>query len=330
MHTRSLDPWRHEHVFLGVGHARNERRTWLVVALTAAMMVVEIVGGIVFGSMALLADGWHMSTHAAALAIAALAYQYARRHTHDPRFAFGTGKLGDLAAFASAIALGIIALMIAYESLIRLARPVPIAYAEAIAIAVVGLAVNLVCAWLLRDEHEHHHHHADDDHAYDHHHHRDHNLRAAYLHVLADALTSVLAIGGLALALWFEWPWIDAVVGLIGAGVIASWSYGLIRDAGRVLLDVVPDERIHSFIRERLETGGDRISDLHLWQVGPGHRAAIVTIVTDRPQAPGTYKDRLGGMAGLSHVTVEVEPCPPKERRSRGVSREASGQCGAP
>ena len=225
MHTRSLDPWRHEHVFLGAAHARNERRTWLVVALTAAMMVAEIIGGIVFGSMALLADGWHMSTHAAALTIAALAYQYARRHTHDPRFAFGTGKLGDLAAFASAIVLGVIALLIAYESLVRLARPVPIAYSEAIAVAVVGLAVNLISAWLLRDDPQHEHHHSvEDDHAHGHHRHRDHNLRAAYLHVLADALTSVLAIGGLALALWFRWPWIDAVVGLIGAGVIASWS----------------------------------------------------------------------------------------------------------
>ena len=318
MHTRSLDPWRHEHVFLGAAHARNERRTWLVVALTAAMMVAEIVGGIVFGSMALLADGWHMSTHAAALAIAALAYQYARRHTHDPRFAFGTGKLGDLAAFASAIALGIIALMIAYESLVRLARPVPIAYAEAIAVAVVGLVVNLVCAWLLRDEHDHHHHahhhHAEDGHAHSHHHHRDHNLRAAYLHVLADALTSVLAIGGLALALWFTWPWIDAVVGLVGACVIAAWSYGLIRDSGRVLLDVVPDWNAESVIRKRLEVDGDRISDLHLWQVGPGHRAAIVAIVTDRPQAPAAYKKRIGRVAGLSHITIEVEPCLPEGR----------------
>jgi cation diffusion facilitator family transporter len=312
MHSHSLEPWLHEHAFLGTAHARNERRTWLVVGLTAAMTVAEIAGGIVFGSMALLADGWHMSTHAAALAIAAFAYQYARRHTHDPRFAFGTGKLGDLAAFASAIVLGMIAIMIGYESLLRLARPVPIAYAEAIAIAAVGLAVNLVCAWLLRDDEAHHHDHADDHHG--HHHHRDHNLRAAYLHVLADAVTSVLAIGGLILALSFGWPWIDAIVGLVGACVIASWSYGLIRDAGRVLLDVVPDAGTHRVIRERLEVDGDRVADLHLWQVGPGHRAAIVTIVTDRPQAPTAYKDRLGGVAGLSHVTVEVEPCLSGER----------------
>jgi cation diffusion facilitator family transporter len=312
MHSRSLEPWLHGHVFLGAAHARNERRTWFVVALTAAMMVAEIIGGIVFGSMALLADGWHMSTHASALAIAALAYQYARRHTHDPRFAFGTGKLGDLAAFASAIVLGLIALMIAYESLIRLARPVPIAYSEAIAIAAVGLAVNLLCAWLLRDEQSHLHDRGGDHHDY--HHHKDHNLRAAYLHVLADAVTSVLAIGGLILALSFGWPWVDAVVGLVGACVIASWSYGLIRDASRVLLDVVPDTGIHRVIRERLEVDGDRVADLHLWQVGPGHRAAIVTIVTDRPQPPAAYKDRLGGVAGLSHVTVEVEPCLSKER----------------
>jgi len=314
MHSRSLDPWAHEHVFLGAGHARNERRTWLVVGLTATMMAAEIVGGIVFGSMALLADGWHMSTHAAALGVAALAYQYARHHKHDARFAFGTGKLGDLAAFASAIALGMIALLIAYESLILLARPVPIAYAQAISIAVVGLAVNLICAWLLREEHAHHHDYRENL-AHDHHHHRDHNLRAAYLHVLADALTSVMAIGGLIVALWFGWPWIDAVVGLVGAGVIASWSYGLIRDAGRVLLDVVPDRRTQGFIRERLEVDGDRVSDLHLWQIGPGHRAAIVTIVTDRPQAPAAYKERLRGIAGLSHVTIEVEPCLPKKQR---------------
>lgn len=207
-----------------------------------------------------------------------------------------------------------IALLIAYESLMRLAQPVPIAYAQAISIAVVGLAVNLICAWLLREKHAHHH-----DEGVAHaqgHHHRDHNLRAAYLHVLADALTSVMAIGGLIVALWFGWPWIDAVVGLVGACVIASWSYGLIRDAGKVLLDVVPDGRTQGFIRERLEVDGDRVSDLHFWQIGPGHRAAIVTIVSDRPQAPAAYKERLRGIAGLSHVTVEVEPCQPKKRRS--------------
>jgi cation diffusion facilitator family transporter len=203
-----------------------------------------------------------------------------------------------------------IAILIAYQSVIRLAHPVPIAYGEAILIAMVGLAVNLTCAWLLRDDHDHDHHHARDHH----HHHGDNNLRAAYVHVLADAATSVLAIGGLILALTFQWAWIDPVVGLIGACVIASWSYRLIVDAGHVLIDMVPDQHIDGTIRQCLEINGDRVSDLHLWQVGPGHRAAIVSIVTDRPQAPSAYKDRLGGLPGLSHVTMEVQPCLPEER----------------
>jgi len=310
MHSHSLDRWTHEHVFLGAQHARNERRTWLVVGLTVAMMVVEIAGGSIFGSMALLADGWHMATHALAIGIAASAYLFARRHAHDQRFAFGTGKLGELAAFASAIVLAMIALLVAWESFLRLARPVPIAYGEAMAIAAVGLIVNLGSAWLLREDHahHHHHHHEGDDHAH-HHDGADNNLRAAYLHVLADAATSVLAITSLALAWSFDWRWIDPVVGVVGACVIASWSYGLIRDAGAVLLDVVPDQGAASDIRRRLEIDGDRVSDLHLWQVGPGHRAAVVSIVTDRPQPPSAYKSRLSGVRGLSHVSVEVQPC---------------------
>jgi len=209
MHSHSLDRWTHEHVFLGAQHARNERRTWLVVGLTVAMMVVEIAGGSIFGSMALLADGWHMATHALAIGIAASAYLFARRHAHDQRFAFGTGKLGELAAFASAIVLAMIALLVAWESFVRLAHPVPIAYGEAMAIAAVGLIVNLGSAWLLREEHSHHHHHhhEGDDHAH-HHDGADNNLRAAYLHVLADAATSVLAITSLALAWSLDWRWI--------------------------------------------------------------------------------------------------------------------------
>jgi len=313
MHSESLDQWTHEHVFLGAHHGRNERRTWLVVGLTAAMMVAEIAGGTIFGSMALLADGWHMSTHAAALAIAALAYRYARRHAHDPRFAFGTGKLGELAGFTSAVVLAMIAALIGWESAVRIASPVPIVYGEAIAIAALGLAVNLACAWLLREDHHHDHGHGHQrghGHGHGHDHHRDHNLRAAYVHVLTDAATSVLAICGLLAARAFAWPWIDAAVGLIGAGVIATWSWGLIRDAGAVLLDVVPDRGLEADIRRRLETDGDLIADLHLWRVGPGHRAAVLSIVTDRPQPPSAYKDRLAGVRGLSHVTVEVEPCP--------------------
>jgi cation diffusion facilitator family transporter len=314
MHAHTLDRFTHEHVFLGAQHERNERRVWLVVALTFTMMVAEITGGTLFGSLALVADGWHMSTHAAALSISALAYLYARRHARDPRFAFGTGKLGDLAGFASAIVLAMIALLIGYESVNRLLHPVPIAYGEAVAIAVLGLAVNLASAWLLGDEHDHHHghghdHHHDHDHA-PHHHAHDLNLRSAYVHVLADAATSVLAILGLLAAGLLHWTFMDPVVGLVGTGVILSWAWGLIRDAGAVLLDTVPDPALASAIRDRLEVEGDRVSDLHLWRVGPGHNAAVVALVSDHPLPAGAYKARLAALPGLSHVTVEVEPCP--------------------
>jgi cation diffusion facilitator family transporter len=312
MHSHSVDQWTHEHVFLGKQHSRNERRTWFVVALTAIMMVGEIAGGTIFGSMALLADGWHMATHAAALGISAAAYVLARRQARNPAFAFGTGKFGDLAAFSSAVILALVALQIAYESLVRIIHPVPIAYGEAITIAVVGLVVNLLSAWLLRDEpHDHAHHGHGHSHEHHHHlHHRDNNLRAAYVHVLADAATSVLAILALLVAMSSQWVWIDPLVGIVGSAVIASWAYGLIRQSGAVLLDVASDKAVESEIRERLEIHGDRITDLHLWQIGPGHQAAVVSIVSDRPQAPAVYKGRLADVPSLSHVTVEVQPCP--------------------
>jgi cation diffusion facilitator family transporter len=308
MHTHSLDPWTHDHVFLGPQHSRNERRTWLVVAITAIMMVGEIAAGSFFGSMALLADGWHMATHAAALGIAAIAYFFARQHARNSRFAFGTGKFGDLAAFSSAIILAMIALQIAYESTVRLVHPVPIAYGEAILVAVLGLSVNLVSAWLLRDTHDHDH--DGRGHSHGHHHHHDNNLRAAYVHVLADAATSILAILALVAAMVAQWVWADPAVGIVGSLVIAGWAYGLIRDSGAVLLDVSADKNIETVIRDRLETKGDRVTDLHFWQVGPGHRAAVISIVSDNPLPPATYKRRLGGLRGLSHVTVEVEMCP--------------------
>lgn len=316
MHSHTLADWRHEHVFLGAAHDRNERRTWLVVGLTAAMMVAEIAGGTVFGSMALLADGWHMSTHAGALGIAAFAYRYARSHAHDPRFAFGTGKLGDLAGFTSAIVLAMIALAIGYESVMRLFQPVTIHYGEATAIAAVGLAVNLASAWLLGGEHhhDHGHHRAHDDGDHNHHGHHghghhDHNLRAAYWHVLADALTSVLAIAGLLAAWLYGWTWLDPAIGIVGALVIAHWSWGLIRDAGTVLLDAAPNRALRDAIRQRLEIGHDRIADLHVWRLGPGHNAAIVSLVADAPQAVEHYKARLDDVPELSHVTVEVHRC---------------------
>jgi cation diffusion facilitator family transporter len=305
MHSHSVDQWTHDHVFLGPKHAHNERRTWIVVALTAIMMVGEIAAGWLFGSMALLADGWHMATHAAALGIAGAAYLFARQHVRNSRFAFGTGKFGDLAGFSSAIILGLIAVQIAYESAVRLVYPVPIAYAEAIAVAVLGLAVNLVSAWLLRDTHVHDH---DRDHSHGHSHH-DNNLRAAYVHVMADAATSVLAIAALVTAMYTRWVWADPAVGIIGSAVIGSWAFGLIRDSGAVLLDVSVDKNLEAIIRDRLETKGDRVTDLHLWQVGPGHRAAVISVVSDDPLPPATYKRRLKGLRGLSHVTIEVELC---------------------
>lgn len=311
MHTHSIEPWSHAHVFLGAKHERHERRIWFVVALTAVMMVAEIIGGTIFGSMAVVADGWHMSTHAGALAIAALAYRFARHHARDPRFTFGTGKVGELAAFTSALILAMIALAIGYEAAMRLVEPVAIDFAPATWLAVVGLGVNLASAWLLFDkdhQHAHAHHDHDDDH--DHHHHaHDSNLRAAYVHVLADAMTSVLAIVALLAGRIYGLVWMDPAMALVGVCVILSWSVGLTRTAGTVLLDMVPDRRLAGAIRKRLELDGDRVSDLHLWRLGPGHAGVIASVVSDRPQPPAEYKRRLEGIAGLSHITVEVHHC---------------------
>jgi cation diffusion facilitator family transporter len=326
--ARTFAP-QHEHVFLGAEHDRHERRTWIVVALTAATMAVEIVAGTIFGSMALVADGWHMSTHAAALGIAAFAYRFARSHAHDGRFSFGTGKLGDLAAFASALVLMLVALLIGFESIVRLTAPVPIDFRQAMVVAVLGLTVNLASAFVLRGEHEHHlhgHGHGRDTHGHrhghhghvhddDHHHHGhaerqghggDNNLRAAYLHVLADAFTSVLAIAALLGGSLYGWASLDPLMGVMGALVIAHWSLGLLRSAGAVLLDIVPDTDLAREIRERIGAGGAEVVDLHLWRVGPGHCSAIVSVVAAQPESPATYKARLAGLAMLSHVTVEV------------------------
>lgn len=314
----------HDHVFLGDQHRRNEKRVWLVIVLTASMMVIEIVAGAIFGSMALVADGWHMSTHAGAMLITALAYFYARRHMRDARFTFGTGKLGDLAGFASAVVLALVALLIGWESFVRFANPIAISFEQAIAVAVLGLIVNLVSAWLLKDDHNHHgygheyhgRHHEQHDHNHSHddrHNHvrrpvRDNNLRAAYLHVLADALTSVLAIAALLLGRTYGWLWADPLMGVVGALVIARWSWGLIRDAGGVLLDAPPQgEALRSEIHKAIERDGDCITDLHVWQVGPGHYAAIVALTSQQPNEPSHYRALLAHVHGLSHVTVEVE-----------------------
>ncbi|HEV8014040.1 MAG TPA: CDF family Co(II)/Ni(II) efflux transporter DmeF [Stellaceae bacterium] len=397
----------HRHAFLGEGHAQSERKTWAVIALCGAMMVGEIVGGLVFGSIALVADGLHMSTHAGALLLAALAYTYARKHADNANFTFSTGKLGDLAGFTSAIILAMIALLIAFEAVSRLFAPVPIHFGEAIPIACLGLAVNVASAWLLSGG-DHHHGHAHGhahDHGHDHdetreiatpagavtleifedgvpprfrlraaggatlaaaetsietmrpdgarqafalidrggylesletipepheftaqlrlggavypvtfaeHAHaaastgRDNNMRAALIHVMADAAVSVLVIAGLSLAYLFGWLWMDPLVGIAGAGVIASWSYGLIRDTGAILLDMNPDRDLSARLRQAIESDGDEIADLHLWRLGPGHLGAIVSVVTDKPRDADYYRARLARFPSLSHVTVEV------------------------
>ncbi|MGD0633811.1 MAG: CDF family Co(II)/Ni(II) efflux transporter DmeF [Beijerinckiaceae bacterium] len=327
MSSQSVESWTHDHHFLGEAHERNERRTMFVVALTAVMMVLEIGGGGVFGSMALVADGWHMGTHVAALGIAALAYRYARLHARDPRFSFGTGKLGELAAFASAIILAMIGLFIGFESLTRLFAPVHIAYTEALPIAVLGLCVNFASAALLHggEGHDHHHghhhhddrddhghahddHHHDDEHDHDHVHHTDSNFRAAYVHVLADALTSILAIGALLAGRFLGVVWLDPLMGLVGMVVIGAWALSLVRTAGAVLLDAVPSQALARSIRDKLEVDGDRLVDLHLWRLGPGHTGVIASIIAVNPEAPAVYKGRLAVIEGLSHVTIEVHP----------------------
>lgn len=293
--------------WLGDHHDAHARRTQWVVGLTLVMMVAEIVGGTYYGSMALIADGWHMATHAAALGIAALAYRYARRHANDPRFAFGTGKVGDLAGIASAISLAIVALLIGAESLQRLFQPQGIDFLQAGGIAVVGLIVNLVSAWLLHHDHDHAHDH---DHDHDHDDHQDTNLRAAYLHVLADALTSVLAIIGLIAGRFLGWIWMDAAAGLLGAAVIAHWSVGLARTAGRTLLDSHDDGALETALRQKISAlaGGASIADLHLWRVGPGHYGLMVSLRGSNLGTPDQYRAQLAAFPQLAHVTVEINP----------------------
>ncbi len=307
MHDHPLERWRHEHDFLGADHERNERRTRVVIALTLVMMVAEVAAGLLTGSMALLADGWHMATHAGALALSAAAYAFARRHARSSRYVFGTGKVGDLAGFASAVLLAAIAGLIGFESFQHLLARPAIRFDEAILVALVGLAVNLASAWILGAGHSHAH-----DHAHGHAHaHSDHNLRSAYLHVMADALTSVFAIAALLAGKFLGWDWMDPLCGLLGALVILRWSLALARDTGAVLLDTENDPELAERVRARLEeTNGDRVTDLHVWRVGPGRFAAIVSLVSDDPHAPEQYKERLTNIACLAHVTVEVNPCP--------------------
>lgn len=315
MHTRTLDDWTHAHRFGDADTGARERRVLWVIGLTAATMVAEIAGGIAFGSMALLADGLHMASHVTALAITAFAYAFARRHADDPRFSFGTGKVGSLAGFASAVLLAGFAGVMAVESVGRLMAPREIVFDQALVVAAVGLAVNAVSAVLLRGGHGHgHHHDHDDDHDHDHDHGThddDHNLHGAYLHVIADALTSVLAILALLAGKLAGWVWLDPLMGIVGALLIAHWSWGLLRRTGAVLTDRQAPLPVCRAITDAIEGDGtDRVADLHVWSIGPGSRAAILSVVTDDPQAPAHYRERLPDDLGLAHVSIEVHRCP--------------------
>jgi cation diffusion facilitator family transporter len=305
MHTEDITSWIHPHQF-HVDSRRNELKTWLVIGITLAMMIAEIAGGYLFNSMALLADGWHMGTHAAALGIAAFAYWYARRNAQNRRYTFGVGKVGVLGGYTSAVGLAIVAFLMTIESIERLLSPKIISFNEAIIVATIGLGVNVVCAIILQDNHHHH------DHGHSHgHHHHDHNLRSAYFHVIADALTSVLAIIALLCGKIFGWIRLDAIMGIVGAAVILRWAYLLLRDTSKILLDETVGGETADMIRSILEADADtKVADLHLWRVGSSHISAIISLVTSRPQPPEYYKELLVPHIKLAHVTVEVHTCP--------------------
>jgi len=311
MHQTEHARFQHSHDFVH-DFSRAERRTRVVIGITAAMMLLEITAGILSHSMALLADGWHMSTHVIAFVMAAIAYHFTRRHADDVRFSFGTGKIGVLGGYSSAIVLSIIALAMAGESVHRLFSPLAIHFNEAIGIAALGLCVNLVCAFLLRDDAHHQHHHAHDHGAQSTgSHHHDLNLRAAYVHVIADAFTSVLAISALTSGKFFGWAWLDPVVGIVGSGVVFSWAYTLLRDTGTMLLDVTPESSdLPAEIRSAVESDGDSIvTDLHIWQVSSGKFAAIVSIVAHEPKSCEAYRALLQEHEELVHVTIETQQC---------------------
>jgi cation diffusion facilitator family transporter len=312
MHTTDLSAWQHEHNFAGDTTAA-EKRTRGVIILTGGMMVVEIVAGYFFHSMALVADGWHMGTHVAAFALAAVAYAYGRRHAKDARFTFGTGKVGVLGAFTSAIVLSLIAFIIAADSIHRLLVPQAIHFREAILIAVVGLVVNLLSALMLKDSHHHHHdhHHQHGGQESGHGHAHDLNLKAAYIHVLADTFTALGAVAALSAGYFWGWTWMDPAMGLVGTVVILSWAWTLLRDTGSILLDRVPaSSDLPVVIREGIEGDGDsRIADLHIWQVGVNQFAAIISVVAHHPKTPAEYRERLRIHEELVHVNIEVQIC---------------------
>lgn len=316
MQPFSVEDWRHSHVF-DEGNPLAERNTRWVVGLTSVMMVAEITGGWIFNSMALLADGWHMSSHALALGLSVLAYGAARRFAHDARFAFGTWKIEVLGGYTSALFLVLVAGLMLYQSVERLVAPTPIHYNQAIVIAVIGLLVNIACAWLLKDGQGHDHRHAHPDQE-THGPHHDLNLRSAYLHVLADAATSVFAIVALIGGKFWEASWLDPVMGIAGAGLVAVWAYGLLRDSGRVLLDAEMNAPVVAEIREVIEASPIKadISDLHVWRVGKGKYACILSLVTADDAEPDYFKQQLRIHEELVHISVEVNRHTKKDQLS--------------
>lgn len=320
MHTESIERWVHDHTFGQDVRKTGERRTLIVILITAVTMVLEVAAGIVFGSMALLADGLHMGSHASALTVSAFAYYYTRRHARDARFNFGTGKVNSLAAFASAVMLVLFALVMAGESVQRFFSPVPIEFNRAIFVAVLGLIVNGICLAILgghgsspeQPDHGHRHEHGEGHTAHAHDPiHRDHNLWAAYLHLLADALTSLLAIFALLGGKYLGQNWLDPFMGIVGAVLVARWSWGLLRSSSYVLLDAQAPEDLREKVRKAIESAGDsRISDLHLWAVGPGIYAACIALVSSHPLGADAYCKLLPPRLGIVHVTIETRRCP--------------------
>ncbi len=294
-----FEQWQHNHDYVSINE-KGERRTYYVLVLTLVTMVAEIMAGAIFGSMALLADGWHMGTHAAAFLLTIFAYRYAKKHASNESFSFGTGKVSVLGGFTSAIALGLVASVMLIESLQRLASPEVIQFNEAIMVAIIGLIVNIVSVFLLKDHHSHDHHHGHD-------HHHDHNLKAAYFHVLADALTSLLAIVALIFGKYFGLNWLDALMGIVGAVIITRWSYGLIKQTGPILLDSSIEPGYRQQIVSTLEADGDnKITDIHVWKVSADHYAGIISLGTPQPKPADYYKQLLAKYDKLSHLTVEV------------------------
>lgn len=295
--ARPFDAFRQDRTYLGADHRRNERRTWIVTAICAATLVVLVGGGLATRSMAVMAAGLHMGAHVAALVVAAAAYALARRHAGDPAFSFGTGKLGYLAGFANAVVLAVTAVLIALESIGRILNPEDVHYDDALPIAAGGLAVTLVCMWLLRPTGAAA---ARNDPQ------GDLNLSAVHLHLTADAAVAVLAIGAVLAGRWLGWTFADPLAGLLAAGLVGQFAWSLLKRAGAALADINPSPELTAKVRDRLSADGEQVIDLHLWRLGPGHHAVIAVIAADHPQPVGAYRARLAGLAGLSHVTIEV------------------------